>query len=83
VIGRNAAMGKPDGHIELTGHLHHDEPPRSVQNCRCPAQHDVVTDEQPVPTVLDRLFAAGLLEERIGQHLTAGGWAGGKHEAPT
>ena len=31
-----------------------------------------MTDDQPVPTVLDRLFAAGLSEERIGQHLTAG-----------
>jgi hypothetical protein len=34
---------------------------------------DPVTDERPhVPTVFDRLVAAGLSHERIEQHLTAG-----------
>jgi hypothetical protein len=34
---------------------------------------DPVTDERPeIPTVIDRLVAAGLLQERIEQHLTAG-----------
>lgn len=33
-----------------------------------------MSDDQPadIPTVLDRLVVAGLSEERIGQHLTAG-----------
>ena len=32
-----------------------------------------MTDEHPeIPTVIDRLVAAGLLQERIEQHLTAG-----------
>jgi hypothetical protein len=34
---------------------------------------DPVTDERPeIPTVFDRLVAAGLSQERIEQHLTAG-----------
>ena len=34
---------------------------------------DLVTDERPdVPTVFDRLVAAGLARERIEQHLAAG-----------
>ena len=34
---------------------------------------DPVTDERPkIPTVLDRLVAAGLSPERIEQHLPAG-----------
>ena len=34
---------------------------------------DPVTDERPeIPTVFDRLSAAGLSQERIEQHLTAG-----------
>jgi hypothetical protein len=34
---------------------------------------DPVTDERPdVPTVFDRLTAAGLSQEHIEQHLTAG-----------
>jgi hypothetical protein len=34
---------------------------------------DPVTDEHPeIPTVFDRLVAAGLSQERIEQHLTAG-----------
>ena len=34
---------------------------------------DPVTDERPeIPTVIDRLVAAGLLQERIEQQLTAG-----------
>jgi hypothetical protein len=35
---------------------------------------DPVTDERPkIPTVLDRLVAAGLSQERSEQHLTQGG----------
>jgi hypothetical protein len=34
---------------------------------------DLVTDERPeIPTVFDRLVAAGLSQERLEQHLTAG-----------
>ena len=34
---------------------------------------DPVVDERPeIPTVFDRLLAAGLSQERIEQHLTAG-----------
>ena len=34
--------------------------------------HDAVTDDEPAPTVRDRLTAAGLSDERIEQHMTAG-----------
>jgi hypothetical protein len=35
--------------------------------------HDAVTDDEPAPTpVRDRLTSAGLSDERIEQHLTAG-----------
>ena len=35
--------------------------------------HDGVTDDEPAPTtVRDRLTAAGLSDERIEQHMTAG-----------
>jgi hypothetical protein len=35
--------------------------------------YDVVTDNEPIPTtVRDRLTAAGLSDERIAQHMTAG-----------
>jgi hypothetical protein len=37
------------------------------------AHHDVVTDDEPRPTsVRERLIAAGLSDERIEQHMTAG-----------
>ena len=38
-----------------------------------PMHHHAVTDDEPAPTtVRDRLTAAGLSDERIEQHMTAG-----------
>jgi hypothetical protein len=47
------------------------DPPGTVG---APLQDEVVTDDEPTPTttVRDWLIAAGLSDQRIAQHMTAG-----------
>ena len=44
-----------------------------TRNCRSRVHDHAVTDDESTPTtVRDRLIAAGLSDERIEQHMTAG-----------
>ena len=45
---------------------------REARTVGVPTHHDGVTDEQPAPTVRDRLAAAGLSDKRLEQHMTVG-----------
>ena len=58
---------RPPGAFTVTSRT---DPPGTVG---APLHHEAVTDDEPAPTtVRDRLTSAGLSDERIEQHMTAG-----------
>jgi hypothetical protein len=66
-------LAHPDGRQCAAAMLTGTSDAERARTVRGPAQHEAVTDDEPAPTtVRHRFTAAGLSDERIEQHMTAG-----------